>query len=378
MSFRNRKPLLWAEVNLDYLRRNLRSLRANLSNPQTEVLAVVKADAYGHGMTAVAETLAGEGVNFFGVANIDEAVALRRVCPQAHILVLGSFHRDQIPLYIRHRIVPTVASFEDVILLDRALSRTKKPFPVHAKIDTGMGRLGIAAREATLFFREVKKMASLFVEGVYTHFSSAGDADRSVTTAQLELFSECVAGIRRMGFAPRYFHAANSMGLAHFANAHLNLVRPGIILYGINPSKCLKLPFSLKPILSLKTRIAFLKEVEKDTPLSYGATYKTPSETRIATLPVGYSHGYRVNFSNKAFVVVRDIKCPVVGRVTMDQTLIDVGRVPAVRRWEEVTLIGGTERARVLAQDLADLADTIPYEILCSLHSRIPRIYKGR
>ena len=171
-------------------------------------------------------------------------------------------------------------------------------------------------------------------------------------------------------------HASNSMGLVRFKSAHLNLVRPGIILYGISPFKDGKLPQGLKPVLTLKTRISFIKDTEKDRTVSYGATYLTPRRTRIATLPIGYSHGYRVGFSNKAFVAIRGRICPVVGRVTMDQTLVDVGHVRDVQRWDEVTLIGKDSPVEVKARQLADLIETIPYEISCSIHSRIPRFYK--
>ncbi len=162
-----------------------------------------------------------------------------------------------------------------------------------------------------------------------------------------------------------------------FKHSHLNLVRPGIILYGINPAGESRPPLNLKPILTLKTRISFLKEVKKGRTISYGATHKTARATRVATLPIGYSHGYRVGFSNKAFVVIGGRKCPVIGRVTMDQTLVDVGSLPSVKRWDEVTLIGREGEAQVLAQDLANVIGSIPYEIVCSIHSRIPRIYKG-
>jgi alanine racemase len=176
---------------------------------------------------------------------------------------------------------------------------------------------------------------------------------------------------------PLYFHAANSIGLILYEKAHLNLVRPGIILYGLNPSSEHPKPEEAQPVLSWKTRIAFLKEAKADTPISYGATYRTPRKTRIAVLPVGYSSGYRVGFSNKASVIVHGIRCPVVGRVTMDQTLVDVGHVPHVRRWDEVTLIGKDGGECISAEELASLIDSIPYEIVCSINSRIPRIYKG-
>lgn len=368
---------VWAEVDLTALRNNLKRILGRISTRDTQVLAVVKADAYGHGMKPVARALADEGVRFFGVANIDEAVELRTVCPTQKILVLGSFHASQISFFQRHRIIPTVSSVEDVKVLSRALRPGTRLFPVHVKIDTGMGRLGVWHEYVDPLFRFLKRNPQISVEGVYTHFSSADRRDSRLTERQIESFQRVVQRIQKLGFKPRYIHAANSMGLLRFKHAHLNLVRPGIILYGIQPDKRLVGIPGLRPVLSLKTRVSFLKNVKKGRGISYGALYVTPQATRIATLPVGYSHGYRVGFSNKAFVAIRGRKYPVVGRVTMDQTLVDVGPGNLIRRWDTVTLIGQAPSAPISAEDLASLIGTIPYEVLCSIHNRIPRIYKG-
>ncbi len=377
MRGQNRAPaLVWAEVDLTQLKRNLRVIRARLAGTPAEILAVVKADAYGHGMKAVARTLRAAGVRFFGVANIDEAEELREVCPRENILVLGSFHGSQVPRYIRHRVIPTVSSPEDVAVLEAALPERGSAFPVHVKVDTGMGRLGVWHEEAEDFFGKIACKKMIRVEGIYTHFANADKSQKRFTSDQIRLFNRTIEAASRQGLRPRYLHAANSLGLIRFPGAHFNLVRPGIILYGLNPSSTGGLPRGIKPILSLKTRISFLKVVGKGRVISYGSTYKTPRKTRIATLPVGYSHGYRVGFSNKASVIVRGVKCPVAGRVTMDQTLVDVGRLRSVKRWDEVTLIGKDKRSRITARDLANLIDSISYEIACSIHSRIPRVYR--
>ena len=369
------KPHVWVEVDLDKLRRNLRAIRSRLAGPHVETLAIVKADAYGHGMKEVARALKGEGVRFFGVASVEEALELRHVCKKERILVLGSFCADYISIYAGSKIMPTISSLEDIRALGRGL---KKPLRVHVKIDTGMGRLGVWHRDARVFFEELKRHKDKIVlEGVYTHFSSADHADKRRTQEQIRLFNEAVSVVRSLGFAPRYFHAANSMGLAHFKKSHLNLVRPGILLYGVQPREVRSLAKSLRPILELKTRVSFLKEIEKGRTISYGATYRAPKKTRVATLPIGYSHGFRVGFSNKGFVAIRGQLCPVVGRVTMDQTIVDVGGVPSVRRWDPVTLIGKNGGVELTASGLAGILGTIPYEIFCSIHQRIPRLYKG-
>jgi len=364
-------------VDLSALKRNLKIIRSQLTRPDTQILSIVKADAYGHGMTAVAKVLRHEGVDFFGVAAIDEAVKLRDVCPKERILVLGSFHPTQVPAYIRCRIIPTVSSLEDLDALEKQLNGAAQPFPVHVKIDTGMGRLGVWHADAMDFFIGAKRRKRILVEGIYTHFANADHRDKRLTGRQMTLFKAVIRGINSLGFYPRFIHTANSLGFLRFKGAHLNLIRPGIILYGMNPCALYPPPKGIRPILELKTRIAFLKVAEKGRTLSYGSTYKVSQKTLIATLPIGYSHGYRIGFSNKAFVVIRGRKCPVVGRVTMDQTLVDVGHVPGVRRWDEVTLIGKNGRVQVQAKDLAKIIQTIPYEITCGIHSRIPRIYKG-
>ena len=346
-----------------------------LAGSSVEILAVVKADAYGHGMKEIVKALQREDVHFFGVANLEEALELRRaVGSEPKILVLGSFRKEDLAHCVRAKLTPTISSLEEARELAHGL---KKPLSVHVKIDTGMGRLGVWHRQAENFFNALKKWGDkVLVEGVYTHFSSA-DNDRRRTRAQIKLFNEAVHEIKKLGFSPRYLHAANSAGLARFKGSHLNLARPGILLYGIMPGKSGQSQGDLSPILQLKTRISFLKDLEKGRTVSYGSTWKAPRHTKIATLPVGYSHGYRRGFSNKGQVAIRGRLCPVVGRVTMEQTRVDVGSLPSVKRWDEVTLIGRDGKTELTASALAAWAGTIPYEIFCSIHQRIPRVYKG-
>jgi alanine racemase len=368
-------PLVWAEVDLGRVRRNLRSIRRWIGNEGTEALCIVKADAYGHGMAAVARALEAEGVSFFGVANIEEALELRRQCPSARILVLGSFDPAQASFYVSARVRPTLSSVEDVHQLEKALPRGAR-FPVHAKIDTGMGRLGVWFEHAEELFDALTRSKKILIEGVYTHFASADEPSGRSTREQIDRFKSIQRRLLDSGVRPKYWHAANSLGLMRFQEAHLNLVRPGILLYGLNPWGGRELPLPLESALSWKTKISFLKHVPSGRTLSYGATYKTSAETWIGTLPVGYSHGYRVAYSNKASVLIGGRRCPVVGRVTMDQTLVDLGSAGA-KRWQEVVLIGHQGKYAITSEEMASLIDTIPYEVVCSIHSRIPRIYKG-
>ena len=367
--------MVWAEIDLDHLRHNLNVVRRALKKPLPEMLAVVKADAYGHGMKQVALALEREGVHFFGVANIDEAMELRSVCREAKILVLGSFHESQAPLYRRARIRPTLSSEEDARVLEKTLPRGRR-FPVHVKIDTGMGRLGVWHEEAEKLFETLSQSKKIEVEGVYTHFSGADQSGGDSTRRQIFRFNLLRRKLMERGVNPVYWHAANSLGVLRFPDSHLNLVRPGILFYGLNPMNSLA-GVGLKPVMSLKTLISFLKKVRAGRALSYGGAYRTTKETWIATLPVGYSHGYRIGFSNNSSVLVNGRRCPVVGRVTMDQMLVDVGPAWPVKRWDEVVLIGRSGKEVISAEELAAKTQTIPYEIVCSIHSRIPRIYKG-
>ena len=367
----------WVEIRLDFLKQNLNAVRRQIPSPKTEILAVVKADAYGHGMRQVAAALSEEGVSFFGVANIEEAAELRTICPSARILVLGSFHKCQIPLYREFEIIPTVSCPEDVRMLARALRKPSRSFAVHVKIDTGMGRLGVWHVDSKELFRALSKEKNIFVQGIYTHFSSADKNDRSDTLRQLSRFNAALESARSMGIQPKYLHAANCLGLLRFKQSHFNLVRPGILLYGLNPDPSKKLPKAIRPILSWKARVSFLKQIPAGRTVSYGATYKASKRTCIATLPVGYSHGYRVGLSAKSKVIAHGLRCPVAGRVTMDQTMVDVGTASGIKRWDTVILIGSDKKAAVAAEELAKLLETIPYEIVCSIHSRVPRIYIG-
>jgi alanine racemase len=373
---RKNKHFVWVEIDLAALRHNLRGLRALARKSGADMLAIVKADAYGHGMSEIAKALSREGVKFFGVATLDEAEKLRVQLPKSKILVLGSFHTGQVARYVKAGVRPTISSVEDLRNFEKGFKKAK--YPVHVKVDTGMGRLGVWHGEALGLFEELSLSKRVEIEGIYTHFSSADEQDSFFTGLQLHRFETVLEKVRGMGFHPRYAHAANSLGLARFKKSHLNLVRPGILLYGLNPGLGEKPRVKLKPVMSLKARISFLKDVGAEEPLSYGRTFQTRKPTRIATVPVGYSHGYRVGLSNKGFVLAKGRRCPVVGRVTMDQTLVDVGSVPGIRRWDTVTLIGGEGKGRVSAEELAGWLGTIPYEIVCAIHSRVPRVYKGR
>ena len=370
--------LLWAQVDLDALRRNFRQIKAHCAGEGKQIMAIVKADAYGHGMKQVARALLKERVSFFGVASCEEAVLLRRwVGSRPSILLLGCFTSAQAALLAKHDIRPTLSSWEDTATLLRALKPSQNAFPVHVKVDTGMGRMGISYAQAFEFLKKLHRHPKLRIEGIYTHFSCADKPDASFTHKQIKAFKRLMAQLAVHAIRPRYFHAANSMGSLHFDHKGFDLLRPGIVLYGIYPGAASQKPsgLDLVPILSLKTRVGLIKEIPKGFPVSYGATYRAPRKTRIAVLPIGYSDGYRVAFSGKTQVLIRGKRYPVVGRVTMDQIVVDIGPSSDVKRWDEVTLIGSSLKERITPNELALAAGTIPYEITCAIHPCVPRVY---
>lgn len=366
---------VWVEVDLGAIAHNLRKLRAKLKGSRAEVMAIVKDDAYGLGMIPVARRLWTEGVRAYGVATAAEALELARALPKARILMLGCFSAAQLPELIRHRIRLTVSSEEDARLAASA-ARGRSGAWVHVKVDTGMGRLGVWHEECERLFSEISRLGSLRVEGLYTHLSHADSPDERPSRVQSWRFRRAVQRAQRLGLRPRYLHAANSAGLLRFDALRLDLVRPGLILHGLDPSGKGGLS-GYRPSATWKTRVAFIKEVGRGRTVSYGGTHRFRRSTRIAALPVGYSHGYRVAFSNKASVLIGGVRCRVVGRVTMDQILVDVGRVRGIRRWQEVVLLGAQGRERVSAEEMARWAATIPYEIQCGISARIPRFYKN-
>lgn len=370
-SFKKENLATWIEIDYARLRKNLSIIRGHIKKSGADVMAVVKADAYGHGMLNIASFLQEEGVGFFAVATIDEAIALRKRCGQkASILVLGSFQPRQADSYVKYSIIPTVTCSRDAQSFETYLRLQRKKHPCHIKIDTGMGRLGVWVGEIDDFLKKISDRRHLNIEGVYTHFSKADAVDKQFTINQIRLFKKAVARFKSEGIFPKYIHAANSMGILRFKEGHFNLVRPGIILYGINPSNIQPLARGMQPILSLKARVTHLKEVQRGRTISYGATHVIKKKTRVATVSIGYSHGYRVALSNKGHVLIHGKRCPVIGRVTMDQIMVDVGSVKNVKLWDEVVLIGRQGKSEITAKHLADLTGTIPYEILCRVRGQ--------
>lgn len=368
----------WAEIDLDALAHNFRVIRKRVG-VDVKILAAVKANAYGHGAIECSRCLEEEGVDWFGVALPEEGIELREAGIGRPILCMAGIWEGQESLCIQQNLTPVVYRLDTAEQLDRAAAQTRKTADIHVKIDTGMGRLGVRPDDVPAFCDALKRFQNIRVDGLMTHLASADDEGQTqFTRAQLKTFEQAVATFRDHGFAPTYIHAANSAGLFAFSESRGNMVRPGGTLYGfvrdVLPANAEAPP--LRPVMSLYSRIMLLKRVGKGEKLGYGGTFETTRESLIATIPIGYDDGYRRALSNKGRVIVHGQFVPVVGRVSMDLTLIDVTNVPSVSVDDRVILLGTDGDLTITAEDLGELAETISYEITCGISSRVPRVYR--
>lgn len=362
----------WAEVSLSAIKFNLNQVKKLIGN-QVRILAVLKADAYGHGAVRVAEELKKYGVEYFGVATVLEAIELRKNKIDLPILLLSTSSFHECPVLIRYKIIPTIADLKTAAGFNKELNKLKVKMPIHIKIDTGMGRIGVWHRDSLNFVKSLSKLNNLILEGIYTHFSSA-DEDERFTDLQLTAFKKLINDLQRNGIYIPLKHTANSIAVIRHRQSYFNLVRPGLMIYGLYSLLASKRFIELKPVMSFKTRIVYLKKVPTGRSISYGRTFITKRRSKIATLPVGYADGYNRLLSNKADVLVRGKRCPVIGRICMDQAMVDVTSVNA-RVGDEVVLIGRQRQSKINAEEIAHLCSTISYEVVCWISKRVPRIY---
>jgi alanine racemase len=373
----------WAEVSLGTLRRNFRIVQKHVGNEVT-VCAVVKADAYGHGSVECSRALEAEGANWLGVTSLDEAIPLREAGIQSHILLMTGFWRGEEEEIIRLHLTPTIWEPWHVEALDKAAySLRVSNQPVHLKLDTGMGRLGVPVEDLPRLCSSLKAASNLRLEGLSTHLASSEVLDAPTVTEQLRVFTEARKFLRSRGVQPVLVHVANTAAIISQRESWNNMVRPGLALFGYH------LPFqragrevagtalqlAVKPVLTWKTRILSIRDVAANHALGYGGTYITKAPTRIAVLPVGYADGLNRRLSSRGKVIVREHYAPIVGRISMDLTLVDVTGILGVTVGDEVILLGSSDGLCVDAREHAELADTIPYEILCNMSKRVPRRY---
>ncbi|MFQ5874355.1 MAG: alanine racemase [Dehalococcoidia bacterium] len=364
-----------AEVDLTKLEHNYRYLRSRIDS-RVKFIAVVKAEAYGHGAVETSRALERLGADAFAVAIVEEGVALREAGIGRPIIVFGGALPGREELVLRHGLTPAIHSLDAVRRLSQAAQTGGVVAPYHLKVDTGMGRMGVDYRHLGSFLEQAVGLPAVKLEGVFTHLASADEDSSDYSALQLQRFRESLRALDGRGVKVDMIHAANSAGLLFHPESWFDAVRPGLALYGVNPNSrresCL-----LEPILSFKTCIPFLKQVPPNTPLGYGSTFVTQRDSVVATIPVGYADGLNYQLSNRGAVIVRDRLAPIVGRISMDSTLVDVTDVPEVTPGDEVILIGQSQSAAITAEQVAEQIGTIPYEILCSISKRVPRVCIG-
>lgn len=369
MSYKFYRPT-WAEINLGNLSYNYEQIKKILA-PKTKIMVTIKADAYGHGLVPVAKRLLSSRVEYLAVASIDEGIRLRQANIKLPILVLGAILKSDIEPLFRDNLTPALCTEDLAIALNNRAGYFKRKINVQIKVDTGMGRLGVLYNDALRFVKKIHKLKFVNIEGIFTHFALA-DTDRDFTLYQIDLFKRLIAKLKESGIHIPLVHTANSMGIIGYKNSHFNMVRPGLAIYGLYPAENLKI--KLKPVLSLKTKIIYIKNVPRGYGISYGHDYVTKKETKIVTLPIGYGDGYPRNLSNQAPVLIKGRRFKISGRVCMDQLMVDVGDF-RVKVGDEVVLIGFQGKNKISAEELARLSGTISYEIVCGMGSRIPRVY---
>lgn len=367
----------WAEVSLDNIAHNVREIR-RITDKRTEIMGVVKADAYGHGVMEVTKTLLENGVSRLAVSMLDEAIQLRQNGIDVPILILSYTDPRRAEEIIQNDVTQTVFSHDLAEALSEAAVKLNKSVKIHIKIDTGMTRVGfMPGYSAVKNVVRISKLPKVIIEGLFTHFASADERDKSYTHMQFERFMSIVSELNRIGVYIPVKHVCNSAGIIEFPEMHLNMVRPGIALYGLYPSDEVdKARIELRPAMTLKANIILVKDVEKDTCISYGRIFKTKRDSRIATLPIGYADGYTRLLTGKGNVLVNGQLVPIVGKICMDQCMIDITDVNGdVGVGDEVVLFGRQNGSEIKIEDIAQNIGTINYEVVCIIGKRIPRVY---
>ncbi|MDR3552194.1 MAG: alanine racemase [Clostridia bacterium] len=370
----------WAQVDLDNITKNFHAIRSFV-RPGCLVMAVVKADAYGHGVPYVARELYLAGADYFGVSNLEEAMQLRASGIYKPVLILGSTPVSHAAELIRHGITQTVCSLDYAAALSEQAARAGGRVNVHIKLDTGMGRLGFLynlTHHGSDTIGEIEKsvrLSNLDATGIFTHFAVADEPQNSFTRVQFELFTDAIDKLRQRGVEFRLRHCCNSAGLLNFPSMQLDMVRPGIILYGLLPVAGMPVPITLRPAMELKTIISQIKTLGAGVPLSYGLKYRTEKATTVATLPVGYADGFSRRLTNNAEVLVGGRRAGIIGRVCMDQCMADITGIADVQEGGIVTIIGRDGGAEITMDELAGHMGTINYEAVCLIGKRVPRIF---
>ena len=369
-----------AIIRLDHFRHNIAQIRRAIRRADGTyplICLAVKADAYGHGIAPVGLAAARCGVDYLAVATVDEGIELRDAGSLLPILLYGLPTPEEIAPVVTHGITPILSDAEQIELFSAEAARQHTHVPVHLKVDTGMGRIGCRPDDGPRLARMVSASGALALGGVCTHFAASDSDDRAYTIEQIATFERFLTRLRAEGIAPGIVHAANTGGVLAHPESWYDMVRPGILAYGYYPSDCLERLYDVRPMMELRSRVVFIKEVEPGDAISYGMTWRAPDRTHIGTIPVGYADGYNRLLSNRGHVSIDGTRYPVVGRVCMDQLMVDLGADCTVRRYDEAILFGYGDGVPS-AEDIARICGTIPYEVTCGISKRVPRVYADR
>lgn len=363
-----------AEIDLDAIAFNMRQIR-KLVGPQVKICPAVKADGYGHGAVEVSRTVLDAGAEMLGVATLEEALELREAGIDAPIIILQCVVEDDVGQLVRSNLNTMVCDRDFASALCKEARAAGKAAKVHIKVDTGMGRIGVRPEDAVAFALELSKMPGLEIEGVFTHFPSADEEDLTFSREQIRQFTDITRAIEAAGVRIQLHHMANSAAILNLPESYFDMVRPGIMLYGLYDSEHVSREVTLRQSMTLKTKIVFLRELHPGRTVSYGRTFTTSRSTLVATIPIGYADGYNRLLSNRAPALVRGKRVPIIGRVCMDQTMLDVTDVPGVALGDEVVLYGSQGNEHISIEGIAALLGTISNEVICAVSRRVPRVY---
>lgn len=368
---------IYAEINLDAVAENFAAMKKNI-DPKTKIMAVLKADGYGHGAVPIAHLI--ESYDYiwgFATATAEEALQLRAAGIQKPILVLGFVFAEHYAQMVEKDIRIVVFKRDMAEQLNAEAVRQGKKAVIHFGLDTGMTRIGFADTEESIeVIRQICCLSNIEAEGIFTHFARADETDRTATARQLARFEKFIEMLKENSVRLPICHCSNSAGILEYPQANKEVVRAGITIYGIYPSdEVRKEPVPLTPVMQLKSHVSFLKEVEPGVQVSYGGTFETTRKTKIATIPVGYADGYPRQLSNKGWVLIRGHRAPILGRVCMDQFMVDVTDIPGVQDFDEAVLLGKSGESEIKVEELSDLSGRFPYEFVCDITKRVPRVY---
>jgi len=362
---------VWAEVNLQTLRENYFKLQAFT---QSEIMPIVKADAYGHGVIPVVKTLMACGAQRYGVALLEEALEIKAVFPELTIMVIGATELDQSEMLVKEDIIPAIFQLSHARALSSEAVKQNRTARLHIKIDTGMGRIGFRETD----FAEILKIAALpnlFIEGIFMHFATSDQRDLSFAKEQLKRFQSLYDKLKKAGLNIPIRHVANSAAIIQFPESHFELVRLGISLYGLTPSSQVGGNIGLEPVMSWKAKVSYVKSIKTGETVSYGRTFLAAYPTRVATVPVGYADGLRRALSNHGEMLIHGRRSTMIGRICMDQTMLEVTKIPGVQVGDVVTILGKDKHEEINATEMADWIGTISYEVVCGISKRVPRVY---